>query len=82
MVNVRIDKELEKKLELYADQHHLTKSDVVKEALALYLAQVPKLDSPYEIGKDLFGAEGSGRSDGSTTFKQKVKYKIRAKSSH
>ncbi len=81
MVNVRIDKELEKKLELYADQHHLTKSDVVKEALALYLAQVPKLDSPYEIGKDLFGVEGSGRSDGSTTYKQKVKDKIRAKSS-
>ncbi len=82
MLNIRLSKEAEKELVQYCEDEGLTKSAVVKEALALYLAQKRKETSAYEAGKDLFGQEGSGRSDHSVSYKHKLKDKLRGKHAH
>ncbi len=82
MLNVRINKEIEKKLEAYSQQKNLTKSSIVKEALIAYLSKHQLNDSPYDLGKDLFGLDGSGETTTSTTYKTKLKKKLNEKYSH
>ncbi|MFY0600619.1 MAG: hypothetical protein JXR03_13185 [Cyclobacteriaceae bacterium] len=82
MLNVRLNKELEKKLNSYSQQHDLTKSDVVKEALAVYLKKAKAEQSPFEVGEDLFGNEGSGNKNASTTYKDTLRKKLHEKRSH
>ena len=82
MLNVRLHKDLEKMLERYSSQNHLTKSQVVKEALVAYLSKADIDKSAYDLGEDLFGVEGSDRTDASTTYKNRIKEKLRAKHSH
>ena len=57
-------------------------SYIVKEALQTYFAEIETKESAYELGKDLFGRNGSGENNLSTTYKVKVKEKIHEKSSH
>lgn len=82
MLNVRIDKDTEKRLEKYAQQHDLSKSQVVKEALAVYLSRATVDFSAFDLGKDLFGQEGSGKQDLSSTYKKQLKEKLREKYTH
>lgn len=82
MLNVRLQKDLEKKLEKYSTQKHLTKSQVVKEALIAYLSKADIDASAFDLGEDLFGTVGSDRTDASTTYKSRIKEKLRAKHSH
>lgn len=82
MLNVRINKEIEKKLESYSQRMNLSKSAVVKEALMAYLSQSDHDHTPFELGEDLFGADASGNTDSSTTYKSKLKDKLREKHSH
>ena len=82
MLTVRINKEIEKKLDNYSQQKNLSKSAIVKEALEAYLTKAQLNDSPYELGQDLFGKDGSGNASASTTYKSKLKKKIREKHSH
>jgi predicted transcriptional regulator len=82
MLTIRISEETEKELVQYCLDEGLTKSMVVKEALVAYLSQKRKTKSPYAAGEDLFGQEGSGTSDKSTSYKQRLKAKLHAKHSH
>ena len=82
MLNVRLNKEIEKKLNSYSQQKNLSKSAIVKEALVAYLSQATFDHSSYDLGKDLFGAAGSGDASASTTYKSKVKKKLNEKHSH
>ena len=58
----------------------MSKSDIVKEALSSYLDSENASKTPYELGADLFG-RGGNSVDGSTTYKAKIKEKLRAKHS-
>ncbi len=82
MLNVRLNKELDKKLSNYSIENSSTKSSIVKEALAMYFTKKETQVSAYEIGEDLFGAAGSGNSDASTTYKKKLKEKLSEKHAH
>ncbi len=82
MLNVRLNKEIEKKLADYSQQMNLSKSSVVKEALVAYLNSVQSDHSPFDLGEDLFGAGASGNPDLSTTYKSTLKKKLREKHSH
>jgi hypothetical protein len=73
MLSVRLPAQIEQKLSDFCKQKSLSKSQVVKEALTLYIQQRATLSSPYELGADLFGTEGSGRPDASATYKKRVK---------
>ena len=78
MLAVRLPQDLEKELINYSKNNNISKSKAVKEALELYLKE-KKNKTPYELGENIFGRYSSGRDDLSTTYKQKIKEKIRAK---
>lgn len=82
MISVRLSKEMEDKIESISKQENITKSDVVKEALEKYITENEKKMKPYELGKDLFGRNGSGKGDLSETYKKKVRDKINEKMSY
>ncbi len=82
MLTVRLPHKTEKELREFCEQQQKTKSQVVKEALTLYLQQAQTTASPYELGKDLFGRKGSGQSDNSVNYKEKLKAKLNEKYSH
>lgn len=79
MLAVRLTDTLEKELITYAKINNQTKTDVVKEALVLYFnTKKSQKKSAYELGKDLFGRYESGKNDLSTTYKKRLKEKLRA----
>jgi predicted DNA-binding protein len=82
ILNVRLDEDTEKKLSEYSSQMNTTKSSVVKEALAMYFTKEESKQLPFALGQDLFGAASSGSSDTSTTYKSKLKDKLREKHTH
>jgi hypothetical protein len=79
MINVRLSDDAEKELARYCQDEGVSKSTVVKEALVAYLAQRKRARSAFEAGIDLFGHEGSGSSNNSIVYKQKLKDKLHAK---
>jgi RHH-type rel operon transcriptional repressor/antitoxin RelB len=81
-VNVRLDKELEKAVLALAHREGITKSDLIRRCLREFLMRQSRARSPWEIGKDLFGKYGSGRSDLSTNRKRIMREKIYAKKGH
>jgi predicted DNA-binding protein len=80
MIAVRLPDEMEKNLSLYAQRMQQTKTDVVREALRLYMKEhADEALTPYALGEELFGRYGSGDTDRSTTYKQRLKAKLRAR---
>ena len=78
-VTVRLDHKLEQELATYSVVTGKSKSQIIKESLAAYLAKAEKPKTSYELGKDLFGREGSGDGDRSTRHREYVKEIVRAK---
>lgn len=79
MTTVRLPKNLEHKLDQYALMEQKTKSAIIKKALEQYFQGHDLTAAPYLLGEDLFGRHESCREDLSTTYKAKVKEKVRAK---
>lgn len=79
MIAVRLDRELEKNLAAAAREEGVTKSDVIRASLKEYLARKKSPGTPWELGKDVFGKFGSGRSDLSTVRKRILREKINAR---
>ena len=82
MLTVRLTDKEEKQLNEYAKLSDLSKSQIVKEALVEYISKRKDSTSAYALGADLFGLEGSNQSDKSSTYKARLKEKLRAKNSH
>jgi hypothetical protein len=82
MLTVRLSASEEKVLNEYCKMEGLPKSQVVKEAIEFYLIQHRKNSKPYDVGADLFGQEGSGIKNKSTTYKKRLKEKLNEKHSH
>ncbi len=82
MLTVRLTSSEEQELTQYCIKEGLPKSQVVKEALALYLKKNRNEISPYEAGEDLFGTEASGLTDRSTTYKKRIKDILNEKHAH
>lgn len=85
MISVRLDEKIKNQLDFIAQQNHIPKSKVIKDALVYYFDMLKKESeqkSSYELGSELFGKYSSGKDNLSTTFKQKIKDKINAKNNH
>lgn len=82
MINVRLDKKTENVVKEYATTHDVSKTMIVKEALAMYFSKKELAQNPFELGKDLFGTQSIGQSDLSQSYKSRLKDKLRAKYSH
>ena len=82
MLTVRLPLQTEKELNDFCERRRMTKSQAVKEALAIYMKQNANASSPYELGADLFGQEGSDQTDTSTTYKKRLKEILNEKYTH
>ena len=85
MTSVRLNDEMEERLNYYASLYKIPKSRLIKESLEYYFEFLSKNEpkkSPYELGKGLFGKYSSGKKDLSVTYKQRIKDKINDKNSH
>lgn len=76
MFIVQLSDETEKRLLDFCQQQGLTESQVVEEGLKTYFKQAQNNLSPYELGKDLFGREGSQNPNSSANYKQILKDKL------
>jgi len=56
-----------------------TKSDIIKESLDLYYEQEEKEIDSFTLGEKYFGKYSSGESDLSTTYKERLREKLRAR---
>ena len=82
MISVRLDYEMEKKLETRARREGVPKSKLVKMALDQFLKVAEDTTSPYDLGKDLFGKFGSDDGDLSMTYKKRLGRVIVEKHTH
>ena len=81
MLTVRLPEELEHEIDRLATEEKTTKTQIIRRALERYLETQRNRRSAYELGESLFGKYGSGESDRSTTYKQRIREKISAKHS-
>jgi hypothetical protein len=79
MTTARLSYEMEERLDAASQAKRMTKSAMVQEALAQYLAQDETKQSSYELGLPYFGKYGSGGGDLSVTYKNRLREKIHAK---
>ncbi len=79
MFSVRLDDELNKKIQDMAKKAKVSKSEIVREALTEYLEARVVEENPYDLGQDLFGRFGSGDGDLSTSYKKRIKEKLNEK---
>lgn len=78
MITLRINRELEKKVENVSKTMGISKSALVRNSLIEYLIKYSD-NNAWKAGKDLFGKYKSGNSDlsvsTSTTFREKIRRK-------
>ncbi len=78
MITVRLEPALEKHLEKEAKETGLSKSEIIRKSIALFLHS-KKETNPYELGKAYFGHFSSGKSDTSKNRKTLIRSKIQKK---
>lgn len=81
MITVRLNEHLERTLETLAVKQGLTKSALIRQCLEEFVTRKPIEESPWNIGKELFGKYGSGKGDLSIHRKKIIREKIHAKRS-
>ena len=69
MISLRLPSEIERRLAALARTEGKTKSDIIKASILEYLDGHPAGQTPYDLGKDLFGRHSSGQSDRSENRK-------------
>ena len=79
ITTARLPLETRNKLVVLSKIKKKTKSDIIKESLDMYYEhEEDRLDS-FTLGEPYFGKYGSGEGDLSTTYKKRIKEKLRAK---
>lgn len=79
MLTVRLSDHLERELDRLAAEERTTKTQIVRRALERYVAAHRERRSSFELGEALFGRYGSGERTLSSTYKGRVREKLRAK---
>jgi len=79
MTSVRLPIESQLKLLALSRIMGKTKSDIIKESLDIYYAREENEMDSYTLGLPYFGKYGSGKGDLSTTYKERIKEKLRAR---
>lgn len=78
-VSVRLGAQLEDRLAKASRKLRVNKTEVIKRSLEAYLNQIEPGRTPYELGEGLFAADQSPGSNFSSSFKSRLKRKLRAK---
>jgi hypothetical protein len=82
MLSIQLSEDIEKKIEQIARNENLTNTEVIRSAIELYFHRYLEADTPFELGKDLFGKYGSGKGNLSKDYKNILKDNVRAKHSY
>lgn len=78
-VSIRLGPALEERLAKASRKLRLNKTEVIKRSLEAYLADIDPGKTPYELGKELFGADDRPGSNLSVGFKRRLRSKLRGK---
>ena len=78
MITIRLDPKLEQSIDNTSKHLGLTKSELIRRSIQEYLNKISS-QTPWDLGKNLFGKYSSGRGNLSSDRKQIIKKKIRAK---
>ena len=78
-ISVRLDVDLKRALARMSEQSGVSKSEIIKQSLRGYLVDFNRPMTSYELGKDLFGREESGKGDLSERRKEYLSEMLRAK---
>ena len=79
ITTARLPPDTRNKLLTLAKVKGKTKSDIIKEALEVYYEREESDIDSFTLGESFFGNYGSGESDRATTYKRRIKEKLRAK---
>ncbi len=78
MITLRLDSKLEQSIDNTAKYLGVTKSELIRRSIQEYLSKIQN-QTPWDLGKDLFGKYSSGSKDLSVKRKQLLKKKIQTK---
>jgi len=78
-ISFRLDDHLERELNKYARRVGKSKSELIRNLIADFLNKKTNRLSPWELGKEVFGREGSGKSNLAQDRKSILKEKLHAK---
>ena len=76
-VSVRLPETIERQLVAYCHAHRISKSEVVKKALDLFLTDKVHQPTPYELGQAGFGADKSHTGNLAGRSKALLRHKFR-----
>lgn len=79
-IDIDLEREQEQQFYLFLKQNHLELSDFFKKIiLEQLIEETTIIDSPYELGKDVFGRFSSGKTENSVERKRLIREKIHGK---
>ena len=79
ITTARLPLDTRNKLLVLSRTKNKTKSDIIKESLDMYYAQAEAEIDSFTLGEPYFGKYSSGESDLSTTYKERIREKLRAR---
>ena len=79
ITSVRLPMDTRNRLIVLAGAKNMTKSEIIIEALEMYYKQEENELDSYTLGLPYFGKYSLGDGDLSTTYKQRIKEKLRAR---
>ena len=79
ITTARLTADTRSKLLILAKTKKKSKSDIIKESIDMYYEYAENEIDSFTLGEPYFGKYGSAESDLSTTYKERIKEKIRAK---
>ena len=79
ITTVRLPQDTRIKLNTLARVKGKTMSEIIKESLEMYYEREENELDSYTLGLPYFGKYSSGEGDLSTTYKQRIKEKLRAR---
>jgi predicted transcriptional regulator len=81
MISVRLNEEILRKISTLMKIKQTTRTEVIKKAISEYYERHAQDLSPFELGKDLFGKYGVGKTL-SINYKKKIKERLDEKHPH
>ena len=79
ITTARLPRETQNKLLILSKAKRKTKSDIIKDSLDFYYEHSENELDSFTLGEPFFGNYGSGEEDRATTYKERIKGKIRDK---
>lgn len=81
MLTLRLDTELENKINNTANIMNISKSELIRKSVNTFIKNIEQ-PTPWELGKNIFGKYSSDKNNNAENRKVLIKEKILAKNDH